>query len=283
MDKKYENWDKIITVKQNSLNHQMKRVWEYRDLVLLLVKRDFITYYKQTVLGPLWYLFQPICSTIMYMVVFGTLAKIGTDSIPQPLFYFSGAMLWTYFSDVLLQISNVFYRNKDLFGKVFFPRLVVPIATSVSSLIKLGIQFVLFVGIYLFYAFMQVDIAPSRCFVLFPMVILWIGIIACGIGMIISSVTTKYRDLAMVLEFVISLCMYITPVTYPLSEVPANMIVFFYLNPVSAPIELFRYCFFGTSTVSTNGILLSIFMTILFLFWGIKLFGKNERTFIDVI
>lgn len=276
-------WDKIITAKQNRYGLQLKRVWEYRDLVGLLVRRDFVAYYKQTVLGPLWYLLQPICSTVMYMLVFGSLAQIGTDSIPQPLFYFSGTMLWVYFSGNLLDVSNVFFKNKDLFGKVFFPRLVVPIASTISLLIKLGIQFVLFTAICLFYICQGTEIGLSFRIILLPFIILWLSFLSCGIGMIVSSVTTKYRDIALVLEFFVSLWVYATPVAYPLSEVPGKLRILFYLNPVSAPIEVFRYCFFGTSSISVGAVILSVGMTIGFVLIGLNMFNKNERTFVDVI
>lgn len=276
-------WDKIITTKQKKMSTQLKSIWEYRDLIVLLVKRDYVTYYKQTILGPLWYLVQPICSTIMYILVFGTLAQIGTDSIPQPLFYFSGTMLWTYFSGNLINTSNVFFKNKDMFGKVFFPRLVAPIASTISLLVKFGIQFILFLIIYVFYLLKGANITLSFSILLCPFIILWVSLLSGGIGMIISSVTTKYRDIAMVLEFFVSLWVYATPIAYPLSEIPENVRFLFCLNPVSVQVELFRYCFFGTATITTEAVLISLGMTLIFLFLGLKMFNKNERTFIDTI
>lgn len=276
-------WDKIITSKQKKFSLQLGNVWEYRDLVVLFVKRDFVTFYKQTIFGPLWYLVQPILSTIMYMVIFGTLAQIGTDSIPQSLFYFSGTMLWTYFSGNLLSVSRVFQDNKGMFGKVFFPRMVVPIASTIGLLIKLGVQFILFMLIYFYYLIRGTEINVSWALLLFPTVILWLGFLSCGLGMIVSSITTKYRDLAMVLDFLISLLMYATPVVYPLSEVAGKFGILFYLNPISAPIELFRYCFFGVCSIPLWACGYSLITTLLVSILGIYMFNRNERTFVDVI
>lgn len=276
-------WDKIITAKQGKLTLQLGRVWDYRDLVFLFVKRDFITYYKQTIFGPLWYLVQPVLSSIMYMLIFGSLANLGTDSIPQILFYFSGTMLWTYFSGDLKDVSNVFQANKGMFGKVFFPRMVVPIATTLGLLIKLGVQFVLFVALYIYYLIRGMEVNISWTIVLFPFIIIWLSLLSCGLGMIISAITTKYRDLALVLDFLISLLMYATPVVYPLSEVPESLGVLFCLNPISAPIELFRYCFFGACSIPVWASFFSIIVTVIIFLFGIFMFHRNERTFVDVI
>ena len=283
-----EQWDKIISSKHKLFDLKFKEVWDYRDLILLFVKRDFVIYYKQTILGPLWYLIQPIMSTIMYMIIFGTLAKIGTDGIPQPLFYFAGTMLWTYFSSNLTFASNVFSENKSIFGKVYFPRLTVPIAGSIMLMIKLAIQFALFVAVYIFYFVKQgemqdVSLQLSWTMFLIPVVVLWLATLSSGIGMIISAITTKYRDLAMMLNFIMSLVMYATPVVYPLSQVQGKLQWLLYLNPVSAPIELFRVWTFGAGSVPPNVMYLSIAETILCLFFGLILFTRNERTFVDVI
>lgn len=278
-----KEWDKIITSKRKILNLQLGKVWEYRDLIALFVKRDFIVYYKQTILGPLWYLIQPIFSTIIYMFIFGGLAGIGTDGVPQILFYFSGTMLWTYFSESLLKVSNVFVENKAMFGKVYFPRLVVPIASSIGLIIKLLIQFILFMVLYAYYYVRGAKIESSWMVLLFPWVVIWIGLLSIGLGMIISSITTKYRDIAMVLSFFVQLLMYATPVVYPLSEVPGNIRILFLINPISAPIELFRTCFFGTECITFEAIALSVVITLICLLLGLLLFDKNERTFVDVI
>lgn len=283
MQAEIQTWDKTIKSEHKLLDLRLKQVWEYRDLIYLFVKRDFITYYKQTIFGPLWYVFQPILSTIMYMFIFGQLAQIGTDEIPQTLFYFSGTMLWTFFSGCLVKTSNTFIENKTIFGKVYFPRLTVPIASSISLILKMLIQFVLFIIVYLYYLISGANVQPSLKMLWFPVIIIWIGLLATGIGMVISAITTKYRDLVMVLEFMVSLWMYATPVVYPLSEVPEKLRIIFYINPISAPIETFRICFFGAGNVPIVCIASSIVCTLVFLFLGLILFNKNERTFVDVI
>jgi len=278
-----DQWDKTITSKKKLFDLRLKSVWDYKDLIALFIKRDFIVYYKQTLLGPLWYLVQPIFSTIMYMLIFGGLAGIGTDNIPQILFYFSGTMLWTYFSETLIKISNVFTENKSIFGKVYFPRLVVPIASSVGLIIKLMIQFLLFAILYAYYYGKGADINFSWLMLTFPLIILWIGLLATGLGMIISAITTKYRDIAMILSFFVQLLMYATPVVYPLSEVPQNLRPLFIINPASAPVEFFRKCFFGVGDISWNESMLSLGITTACLLLGLLLFNKNEKTFVDVI
>lgn len=277
------NDEVIITPNKGLFDLQLNRVLRYKNLMYMLVKRDFITYYKQTILGPMWYVISPVLSTIMYIIVFGNLAGIGTDSIPQPLFYFSGTMLWTFFSNNLLKSSNTFIQNKDLFGKVYFPRIIVPISNVIGNLMKLTIQFVLFVIVFIYYIVVGVIHYSGFKILLFVPCIAWIAIVAVGLGMIISSVTTKYRDLAMALEFIISLLMYATPVVYPISEVSGKLRVVLCLNPVSAPIEVFRYAFFGESSIPVWSIVYSIIMSIVILFVGIIAFNQNEQTFIDVI
>lgn len=278
-----QNWTKHISSKEKLIDLRLKQLWEYKDLIGLFVKRDFIIYYKQTILGPLWYLLQPVFSTVMYMLIFGTLAKIGTDGIPQILFYFSGTMLWTYFSSSLVESSKTFSSNKAIFSKVYFPRLTVPIAISIGLIIKLLIQFVLFAVLYVYYFAKGADIVFSFRILLFPVIIIWLGFLGIGIGMIISSITTKYRDLALTIDFLVQLVMYATPVVYPLSEVPESLSWLFFANPVSAPIELFRVCFFGLGSVPLNMALTSAAITALCLFFGLVLFNKNEKTFVDVI
>ena len=283
MDSQIQTWDKIIKSKPKLIDLKLKQVWEYRDLVLLFIKRDFIVYYKQTILGPLWYILQPVFSTIMYMLIFGTLAGIGTDGIPQILFYFSGTMLWTYFSTSVIEISKTFSLNKAMFSKVYFPRFTVPLATSIVFIIKLVIQFALFVILYIFYFAKGAAFTPSFKILFFPLLVLWIGFLGAGIGMIISSITTKYRDLALTIDFLVQLIMYATPVVYPLSEVPESLTWLFYANPVSAPVELFRVCFFGVGSVPLNMALTSISVTAMCLFLGLILFNRNEKSFVDVI
>lgn len=278
-----EKWDLILEPKNKLLDLKIREIIRYRDLVFMFVKRDFATAYKQTILGPLWYIIQPLVSTIMYTFVFGNLANIGTDGIPYILFYYGGTMLWTYFSSTFTSASSVFTTNSAMFGKVYFPRLTVPISTTIGHIIKLGIQFATLLVFYFYYMFTGSPIKPSWWVLAFPLLIIWIGFLGCGLGMIISALTTKYRDLNQLVTFGISLAMYATPIVYPLSEAPANLEWVFYINPMSAPVELFRIWFYGAGNVPGDMIALSLGMTAFFFFIGLVLFNRNERTFVDVI
>ena len=278
-----EEWDKVIRSDEKKPRADIRRIWDYRDLIVLLVKRDFIIYYKQTILGPLWYLIQPILSTVIYIVLFGRLVQMGTDSIPQTLFYFSGTMLWTFFSSTLTEVSNVFMNNKGIFSKVYFPRIVVPIASMCNLLIKFSIQMGLFSIMYVIYIINGINVGASARIILFPISVLWAGILACALGMIVSSVTTKYKDIALALNFLISLFMYATPVVYPLSQVPSEWLGIFCINPVCVPMELFRYCFFGKSSLPIWAIVYSFIISVTLFGLGLKVFNKNEKVFVDVI
>ena len=278
-----EKWDLILQPKSKLLDLKIRELIKYRDLVLLFIKRDFTTAYKQTILGPLWYIVQPLVSTVMYTFIFGNLAEIGTDGVPYLLFYFAGTMLWTYFTGTLNSASSIFTTNSGLFGKIYFPRLTVPISTTVGHIIKLGIQFACLLVFYIYYLIVGANVQPSWWILAFPLLVIWIGLLGCGIGMMISALTTKYRDLNQLLSFGISLAMYATPIVYPLSEAPANLAWVFYINPMSAPVELFRIWFYGAGSVPTPMIFLSLGMTAVFFFFGLVLFNRNERTFVDVV
>ena len=278
-----EKWDIILQPKTKLLDLQIREIIRYRDLVLLFIKRDFTTAYKQTILGPIWYIIQPLFSTIMYTFIFGNLAQIGTDGVPYLLFYFAGTMLWTYFTGTLNSASSIFTTNSGLFGKIYFPRLTVPISTTVGHIIKLGIQFACLLVFYIYYLIIGANVQPSWWILAFPLLVIWIGLLGCGIGMMISALTTKYRDLNQLLSFGISLAMYATPIVYPLSEAPANLAWVFYINPMSAPVELFRIWFYGAGSVPTPMIFLSLGMTAVIFFFGLVLFNRNERTFVDVV
>ena len=277
------NWDLILESKHKLLDFNLKEVWQYRDLIWLFIKRDFTTQYKQTVLGPIWYVVQPLVTTVINTFIFGNLAKIGTDGVPYVLFYFAGTMLWTYFTNCLNAAAGTFSNNAGIFSKVYFPRLTVAVSNTVSASIKMGIQFCCLLVFYVYYLIIGANIHPSWLIVLFPLLILWLGLLGDGIGMIISALTTKYRDLNQLLGFGITLAMYITPIVYPLSEAPESFSWLFYINPVSAPVELFRIFFYGAGSVPPLMILISLGMTFLFLFFGLILFNRNERTFVDVI
>ena len=281
--KQDENWDLVLESKHKMLDFNLKEVWQYRDLIWLFIKRDFTTQYKQTVLGPIWYVVQPLVTTVINTFIFGNLAKIGTDGVPYILFYFAGTMLWTYFTNCLNTAAGTFSNNVGIFSKVYFPRLTVTISNTVSAAIKMGIQFCCLLIFYVYYLIIGANVHPSWMIILFPLLVLWIGLLGDGMGMIFSALTTKYRDLNQLLGFGISLAMYITPIVYPLSEAPESFSWFFYINPVSAPVELFRIFFYGAGSVPPLMILISLGMTFLFLFFGLVLFNRNERTFVDVI
>lgn len=278
-----KDWDLILQPKTSLFDLKIKELIRYRDLILMFIKRDFTTTYKQTILGPLWYIVQPLVTTVMYTFIFGNLADIGTDGIPYLLFYFGGTMLWTYFTGCLNSAASVFSNNTSIFGKVYFPRLTVPISTTVGQMIKMGLQFGCLMIFYIYYLVKQAPVHPSFLALLFPLLVIWIGSMGTGLGMIVSALTTKYRDLNQLLGFGLSLAMYATPIVYPLSEAPQKFAWVFFVNPMSAPIELFRIWFYGAGNVPLNMILVSLTETILFIFVGLILFNKNERTFVDVI
>jgi len=278
-----ENWDLVIKPKRRLLEIPIREIIRYRDLIFLFVKRDFTTQYKQTILGPLWFIISPFFSTIIYTFIFGRLANIGTDGIPHTLFYFSGTILWNFFSSCFNESCNVLINNIGIFGKVYFPRLVVPINYVLSHFIKSFIQFLMLVILFIYFVFTGASVHASWLMILFPIIFIWLAAISVGTGIIISSITTKYRDLRNIVSFALSLGMYATPVVYPISEIPDKFRWIAYVNPVSAPIELFRKWFFGVSSVDTNMILISLGFTVFLVFIGLILFNQNEQNFIDVI
>lgn len=277
------DWDLSVTSKPKLIDIKLRELIHYRDLILMFFWRDFVTTYKQTILGPLWYIISPLCSTLVYAFTFGKIAGIGTDGIPSLLFYFGGTMLWTFFSTCLNSASGIFLANTDLFGKVYFPRLSAPIATTFSALIKTMIQFVVLMGFLVYFILDGNPVRPSFQALLFPVLLLWLAMLGTGFGMVFSSLTTKYRDLSHVLGLALQLAMYVTPVVYPLSQVPEDFRLFFYFNPVSAPMELFRIWFYGAGDVPVEMILISVASTVLVVLVGLALFQKTEKTFMDVI
>lgn len=275
-------WTTILRPEHKLLDLKLGEVIKYRDLIFLFVKRDFTTQYKQTILGPLWYVIQPLISTIMFTFIFGNLANISTDGIPYVLFYYGGTMLWTFFEKCFKDSSDTFTTNADIFGKVYFPRLTVPISKVFINMIGLAIQFALLIIFYAYYLFIRTPVQPTWYALLFPLIILWIACLGTGMGLIISAITTKYRDLKQLISFGINLWMYATPIVYPLSQIPGKYSWLFYVNPVSAPIELFRVFFYGAGYVPPAMILSSVGMSIVFLCLGLITFNQGERTFIDV-
>jgi len=278
-----ENWSMIITPKRKLLDLQIRELIRYRDLIFLFVKRDFVTQYKQTILGPLWFVINPLISTVMYTFVFGRLANIGTDGIPHTLFYYSGTMLWIFFAGCFNDSCNLFISNSNIFGKVYFPRLVIPINYVFSNSIKIVVQFVMLIFIFIYFLLSGAPLQPSWFMLFFPFLIIWLAAIGVGAGLIISSLTTKYRDLKNLVTFALNLAMYATPVVYPLSEIPERFNWLAYANPVCAPIELFRAWFFGSASINNSMILASLGITVLLVICGLILFNQNERNFIDVV
>ena len=280
MDYQYE-----IKPRSSLFEIKFKEIWRYRDLFYMYVKRDIITVYKQTILGPLWFFIQPILTTIMFMFVFGNIAGIATDGVPQALFYFSGLVMWNYFSACLNSNSNVFNANQGVFGKVYFPRLVVPLSVVTSNLIKFFIQFILFLGIYFYYIFFDdsFNVQVNYTAFLFPLLLFMLAGLGLGFGILFSSMTTKYRDLNFLLQFAVQLWMYATPIIYPLTNFPADKQWIILLNPVTSIIETFKYGFLGVGTFNWLYLLYSFgFMVVLF-FVGIIVFNKVEKSFMDTV
>jgi lipopolysaccharide transport system permease protein len=281
-----ESWDIEITPQSNYFDLGLKDTWHYRDLLLLLVRRDFVSFYKQTILGPLWFFIQPAITIAIYTLVFSKLAKIPTDSVPAPLFYLAGTIIWNYFAECLTKTSTVFKDNAAVLGKVYFPRLIMPLSIVVSNLIRFGVQFLLLIILTLFYYFNGAGIHPTMYILLFPLLILLIAALGLGLGMIISAVTTKYRDLAFVVSFGVPLLMYTTTVIYPLSEAVTKYPAYAWLikfNPVTAVIETFRYGFLGNGSFSWGLLGYSAISTAVILLLGIIIFNKVEKTFVDTV
>ncbi len=276
-------WTTIIEPKKSILSLNLKEVWQYRDLLLMFVKRDFVTFYKQTILGPIWFFAQPLLTTLTYMLIFGNIAKISTDGLPQILFYLSGVTAWNYFSDCFNKTSSVFKDNQNIFGKVYFPRLIAPLSIVLSGLIKFGIQLLLFVLILGYYIWNGSDISPNSMILFSPVLVLMMAALALGTGMIITSMTTKYRDLVFLLQFGIQLLMYATPVIYPLSTIPEQYEFWILLNPMTGIIETFRFAFLGTGSFSWALLGYDFIMIVVFLLVGTLIFNKTEKSFMDTV
>ena len=281
------NWDTVIEPKSHLLDLQLKEVWRYRDLLLLFVRRDFVSFYKQTVLGPLWFFIQPIFTTIIYTFIFGNIAGISTGKIPAPVFYLAGITAWNYFSDCLLKTSSVFRDNANVFGKVYFPRLIMPLSIVVSNLIRFAVQMALFIFAMLYFSYVKgASIVPNTAILLFPVLVLMMALLGLGTGMIVSALTTKYRDLAFLITFGVQLLMYTTTVVYPLSVAVAKYPKYewlFSLNPMTAVIETMRYGFLGEGTFNWMSLGLSAAVTLVITAAGIIIFNKVEKDFIDTV
>ena len=281
-----EHWDIEITPRNSLLDLKLKDVWHYRDLLVLLVRRDFVAFYKQTILGPVWFFVQPIITILIYNLIFFKLANIQTGQVPAPLFYLAGTIIWNYFADCLTKTSTVFKDNAAMLGKVYFPRLIMPLSIVLSNLIRFAVQFILFLILFAYFAFQKQFLAPNAIILLFPFLIILIAALGLGFGMIISAVTTKYRDLTFVVTFGVPLLMYTTTVIYPLttaiSKYPAYSWIIQY-NPITAIIETFRYGFFGQGSFSWGMIGYSTLVTATILMAGTIIFNKVEKNFVDTV
>ena len=277
------NYTTVIKSKNKLFEVDLKEIWQYRDLFTLFIKRDIIVQYKQTILGPVWFFIQPAITTIMYMVVFGGIAKIPTDGLPQPLFYLAGIVFWQYFADNLNKTSTTFIVNQGIFGKVYFPRLIVPLSTVSSNLVRMGIQFLLFIAVYVYYLVIGVHVAPNWYILLVPVLILMLAGLSLGFGIIISSMTTKYRDLTILFSFIVQLWMYATPVIYPLSTLSPKKQMIMSLNPLTSILETFKYATLGKGTFSWYSLGYSFGFMVVLLAIGVVVFNKVQRSFMDTV
>ena len=278
-----ETWDLIIEPKRGLLDLHLKDLYRYRDLVLLFVRRDFVAVYKQTILGPLWYLIQPLLTTITFTVIFGNIAQLPTDGLPQFLFYMSGTVIWTYFADCLTKTSNTFVNNAQLFGKVYFPRLAVPVSILLSNLITFAIQFTFFLAFMGFFALTGANLRPNWWILISPVLIFMMAGLGLGFGIIISSLTTKYRDLRFLVQFGVQLLMYATPVIYPVSSIPTRFQPLIQANPMTPIVEAFRYAFLGAGSFNPMNLLYSFGFMVVVVIIGTVIFNRVEATFMDTV
>lgn len=278
-----QQWDLTIRPKKNLLDINLKELWDYRDLIMLFVRRDFVSKYKQSILGPAWFVIQPLFTTIMFTVVFGKIAKISTDGLPPMLFYMAGTVGWTYFSSCLNSTSETFISNAAIFGKVYFPRLVSPISIVISNLIQFGIQFAFLLCFMLFFYIGGIAFSPNIYVLFIPFLIILMAGLGLGFGIIISSMTTKYRDLKFLVSFGVQLWMYATPIVYPASSLPHKYKIFILANPMTPVIETFRYALLGSGSFSLNQMLYCVAFTVFVLVVGVLIFNKVERTFMDTV
>lgn len=284
------NWDIVIKPRERLLSVDLDEIWRYRDLCSLFVKRNIVTQYKQTILGPLWYVIQPALTVVMYMVVFGGIAGIPTDGVPQPLFYLAGVCMWQYFADCLNSTSNTFVNNAGIFGKVYFPRLVSPLSDVISNLLRFGIQFGLFAVVYVWYIFKGIPVSPNWYALLFPVLVIMMAGLSLGFGVLISSMTTKYRDLRILFTFIVQLWMYATPIVYPLSQVKGRVLAgidlytLMRINPVTPVIETFKYGFLNAGEfIGWGWLAYSFLFMIALLCFGVVVFNKVQKSFMDTV
>src|SRR6478752_5349752 len=275
------DWSLIIRPKSGWFDLHLRDLWRYRDLVALFIRRDFVATYKQTILGPLWFIIQPVLTTLTFTLVFGSMARLPTDGVPKILFYLSGVTAWNYFAECLTLTSNTFVGNANLFGKVYFPRLAVPLSIVISNLIKFGIQFGLFLLFMLFFVLKGSAVRPTPAIFLLPILLLIMAALGLGSGIIVSALTTRYRDLRFLVQFGVQLLMYSTPIIFPLSKLPDKYRWVMLCNPMTSVIETFRYAMVGSGTFSLQHLGMSAAAALLILASGILLFNRVEKTFMD--
>ncbi|HKB44521.1 MAG TPA: ABC transporter permease [Chitinophagaceae bacterium] len=278
-----QEWDLEIKSQNKLINLHLKDVWSYRDLLWLLVRRDFVSFYKQTIFGPLWFFIQPVFTTILFTIVFSKMGGFSTEGIPAPLFYMCGTVAWNYFSECLTKTSTVFKDNANIFGKVYFPRLIMPLSIVFSNLVRFAVQFILFLILWVYYKFEGANLQPNSFILLFPVIISLMALLGLGLGLIITAMTTKYRDLAFVVTFGVQLLMYATPIIYPLSSAPLKYRNIITLNPLSGLIETFRYSFIGKGHFYSGAFTYSIIATFIILITGVIIFNKVEKSFVDTV
>ena len=282
MNEPQQKWTETIDADHSLFDLKLKEVWRYKDLVYMFVKRDFVSSFKQTILGPIWFFINPILTTIVYLVIFGRIAKLPTDGAPPLLFYLAGVTLWNYFSASLLATSSTFTGNAGIFGKVYFPRLVTPLSIVISNLMRFGVQFLLFILTWAYYL-SEGKVHPNIWILATPFLIVLMALFALGVGMIFSSLTTKYKDLAMLLGFGVSLYMYATPVIYPVSSLPGFFKKLAYYNPLTGIFECFKYAWIGVGDFSPAMLGISTIIILILLMIGIVVFNKVEKTFMDTV
>jgi lipopolysaccharide transport system permease protein len=278
-----ENWTKIIRPKRGIFDLRLRALWRARDLIMLFVWRDFVSIYKQTILGPLWFFIQPILTTVVFTVIFGNIAKLSTDGVAPFLFYMAGNTIWSYFSTCLMNTSNTFTANAGLFGKVYFPRLSIPISVAISNLISFSIRMVMFLLFWLYYFFYGSGIHPNWWILSLPFLVLVMALMGLGSGIIISSLTTKYRDLQQLVGFGVQLMMYATPVIYPLSSIQGPWRMLILINPMTPIVEVFRLAFLGTSAINPIWLIYSACSAIIVFIAGVLIFNHVENTFMDTV
>lgn len=282
-DERKDSWTEIIEPKTRLMDLRLNELWRYRDLVMMFVRRDFVANYKQTILGPIWFFLQPLLTTITYILIFGRMAGLSTDGLPMLLFYLSGVTIWNYFSETLNKTATVFKDNAQMFGKVYFPRLTMPFSIVLSNLVRFAIQLLLFLVVWTWYLLQTNSIRPNMFIALTPLLVVLMGLLALGMGMIISAMTTKYKDLIFLLTFGIQLLMFATPVIYPIRSIPEEYQWIIASNPMSAIVETFRFAFLGSGTFSWLQLGYSALVTLVILFIGSVVFNRVEKSFTDTV